>query len=205
MYKIFINDKPFIITNCSLFDNYFPTYKFEEQIFENKIKEALSNNFNGIVFKAINIEYVFEIFSKHFTFIEAAGGLVFNNYNELLLIKRLGVWDLPKGKIEIGETAQIAAIREVEEECGINGLTIKNELPNSYHVYAYKGKFALKRTYWYIMHSNFSAKLIPQIEENITQVEWYNLGKADIQKLDTYESIKEVLENCFSIGTNPNQ
>jgi len=197
MYKIFINDKPFIIANSAFTDNSFLSIDFDEKLFETKIAEVFANQFNGVVFNCNDEELVFNKFAKHFKIIEAAGGLVFNSKNQLLLIERLGVWDLPKGKIEAGEIPEIAAVREVEEECAVTRLTIENLVCKSYHTYFFKEKHILKRTYWYKMSTNFSQTLIPQTEEDITKVEWQNFTKNDIETLNTYESIKDVLSKCF--------
>lgn len=197
MYKIFINDKPFIIANSAFTDNSFPSFDFDEKLFETKIAEVFANQFTGVIFKCKDEELVFDKFAKHFKIIEAAGGLVFNSKNQLLLIERLGVWDLPKGKIEAGEIPEIAAVREVEEECAVNGLTIENLVCKSYHTYFFKEKHILKRTYWYKMNTNFNKNLVPQTEEDITKVEWQNFTKNDIETLNTYESIKDVLRNSF--------
>lgn len=197
MYKIFINDKPFIIANSTFIDNSFPNVDFDEMLFEIKMAEVFENQFTGVIFKCKDEELVFNKFTKYFKIIEAAGGLVFNSKNQLLLIERLGVWDLPKGKIDAGETPEIAAIREVEEECAVTGLTIANLICKSYHTYYFKEKHILKRTYWYKMNTYFNETLVPQAEENITKVEWQNFTKNDIEILNTYESIKDVLRKCF--------
>jgi 8-oxo-dGTP pyrophosphatase MutT (NUDIX family) len=197
MYKIFINDKPFIIANSAFTDNSFPSFDFKDKFFETKLAEVFANQFTGVIFKCKDEELVFNKFAEHFKIIEAAGGLVFNSKNQLLLIERLGVWDLPKGKIDTGETPEIAAVREVEEECAVTGLTIGNLVCKSYHTYFYKEKHILKRTYWYKMNTNFNQNLVPQTEEDITKVEWQNFSKNDIETLNTYESIKDVLRNSF--------
>ena len=44
---------------------------------------------------------------------------LYNESGEFLIIKRNGVWDLPKGKLEKGEDFETAALREVEEETGL--------------------------------------------------------------------------------------
>lgn len=199
MYKIFIDDKPFILANSDFRDISLPTFDFDRQMLEEKINEVFSQKFEGVVFKCNDIDSAFELFSAYFQVIEAAGGLVFNTRNELLLIERLGVWDLPKGKIDKGETPEIAAIREVEEECGINGLTIEKSLASSYHVYYFKNKYVLKRTYWYKMNSTFKGQLVPQMEENITKVEWRDFKETDIDTLNTYQSIKEILKGFWAI------
>ena len=88
-------------------------------------------------------------FCSRYTLIEAAGGIVYNNQDELLMIFRNGKWDLPKGKLEQGETKQQCAIREVEEECGVSGLNIINQVQNTYHTYFDNDASILKTTYWF--------------------------------------------------------
>jgi 8-oxo-dGTP pyrophosphatase MutT (NUDIX family) len=51
--------------------------------------------------------------------IKAGGGIVVNEQNEVLLIYRRGKWDLPKGKLDDGETIEECALREVKEETGL--------------------------------------------------------------------------------------
>jgi 8-oxo-dGTP pyrophosphatase MutT (NUDIX family) len=130
---------------------------------------------------------------KEFILIKAAGGVVFNNSGEVLLIKRLGKWDLPKGKIDANEGTEEAALREVEEECGIKELSIKSFLTFSFHTYKQHGYRFLKETSWYKMKSSYSGQLTPQLEENITEVKWEPFDTLDIQQLDSYLSIKDVL------------
>src|SRR5690554_3653438 len=76
----------------------------------------------------------FSLFCNSFQMIKAAGGFVKNNEGLLLFIYRLGKWDLPKGKVEEGESVEEAAIREVEEECGLKGLEIEHKVANTYHI-----------------------------------------------------------------------
>jgi len=198
MYKIFINDKPFFITNSKLnIDDNLETIFFNKTLFDSLLQSTKSNDFKGIILICDDVEMVFQLFASNYKLIEAAGGLVFNYNNELLLIERLGVWDLPKGKIDFGETPENAAIREVEEECAVNGISIEYLVCKSYHTYFFKEKHILKRTYWFKMNSSFTGLLVPQIEENITKVKWMNFTKNKIAELNTYESIKDVLKNYF--------
>lgn len=126
--------------------------------------------------------------------IEAAGGYVVNPAGEILLIFRRGKWDLPKGKLDEGENPQEAAIREVEEECGVQKLTITKKLIDTYHCYQQNNLFILKKTHWFVMTTNFKGKLIPQSEEGINKAEWRNPELlANIQN-NTYPSIQEVLD-----------
>ena len=129
--------------------------------------------------------------------IEAAGGLVFNKDGDILMIFRNGKWDLPKGKLEIGESIEECAIREVEEECGIYGLDITEKLLETYHTYNMDGEEVLKKTYWYKMKTDYSAKLIPQIEEGITKVSWIDKNQIAEKMRSSYGNISDVLNRIF--------
>ena len=136
-----------------------------------------------------------ESFCANYVLIEAAGGLVHNDANQLLMIFRNGKWDLPKGKLEVGENIEQCAIREVEEECGISGLTITQQLQETYHAYEINGQKILKCTCWFEMKSSFKGNLTPQTKEGITAVVWTD--KEDIaEKLEnSYGNIKELFLN----------
>jgi 8-oxo-dGTP pyrophosphatase MutT (NUDIX family) len=111
------------------------------------------------------------LFKNHL--IEAAGGLVTNQNGDHLFIYRNDKWDLPKGKIEKKEKTKIAAVREVEEECGIKVNNSEYGICKTYHTYIYKGEVVLKKTYWFKMRYKGNAKLVPQLEEGITDVRWF--------------------------------
>lgn len=126
--------------------------------------------------------------------IEAAGGLVTNQNGEHLFIYRNDKWDLPKGKIEKKEKTKIAAVREVEEECGIKVSKLEEKICKTYHTYIYKGEVVLKKTHWFKMAYKGKAKLVPQLEEGITDVRWFK--KEDVATIvkNTFPSIIDVLE-----------
>ena len=123
-------------------------------------------------------------------YIEAAGGTVRNKKNEFLVIHRFGIPDLPKGKIEENETPEQAAIREVEEECGIFDLKITEKAESSYHIYTHKNKKILKKTHWFRMFYEGNEIPKPQTEEEITKVEWCDKEKISEYRQQTYESLK---------------
>ncbi|WEK20651.1 MAG: NUDIX domain-containing protein [Candidatus Pedobacter colombiensis] len=126
--------------------------------------------------------------------IKAAGGLVANAKGNYLFIFRNKRWDLPKGKVENGEKMKQAALREVEEECGVKIFTNGEKLCKTYHVYTLGGKIVLKKTNWYSMTVKGVPKLIPQKEEGITKAIW--LGRTELEPIlkNTYPSIVQVLE-----------
>ena len=130
-----------------------------------------------------------DFIAKH-SLVEAAGGLVYNNHGQLLMIFRNGKWDLPKGKIEFSEDVQTCAIREVEEECGVSDLNIVRELESTYHTFSINGVSFLKRTYWFMMKTSFSFELTPQISEGITRVEWVNNKDISLRLDKSFPSIK---------------
>ncbi len=161
---------------------------------EGIVKFIQQNEGPDLILKCINVDSLFEELKSQFKYIEAAGGLIEQN-KKYLFIYRLDKWDLPKGKIDKGENPKQAAIRECEEECAITGLEIINELPSTYHIYPYKGTYALKTTYWFLMKSGFAGKLIPQTEENIEKAEW--LDADTIKSIVTKNTYPSVLDLIF--------
>ena len=134
-------------------------------------------------------------FKKKFKLIKSGGGLVLNQKKEILFIYRAKKWDLPKGKIEKGEKIRDAAIREVEEECGISDLKIIKPLLKTYHIFYSEKEQRLKQTHWYLMHSTYKGKLKPQLEEGITKVEFKNEAETQLALQNTYANIRLVLES----------
>lgn len=140
-----------------------------------------------------NVAGLWLLFKQQFELITAAGGRVQNTKGELLFIHRLGKWDLPKGKMEAGETPEQCAVREVEEECGIVNLTLGDKLPNTYHVYVQKGERILKTTYWFRMNYSGNGQLVPQTEESIEKAVWVNQHDLSEQLSNTYTSLIEII------------
>ncbi|OFX78416.1 MAG: hypothetical protein A2X12_07235 [Bacteroidetes bacterium GWE2_29_8] len=154
----------------------------------------------NIVCYCNNIETLFEKFSNHYKNVIAAGGVVFSESKSILLIKKNGYWDLPKGKIEEGENSMIAAIREVKEETGLNLILLGNHLEDTYHIYKEKNKYILKTTIWYKMYAKDHTNQIlkPQQSEGIEKVLW--MGKEEIKDIvfaKTYDNIKLILNKYF--------
>lgn len=177
------------------------TINLSKDLLNERIEKFIQQNDGpDLILKCVNVNSLFEELKTQFKYIEAAGGLIEQNNppggrtGKYLFIYRLDKWDLPKGKIDKGESPKQAAIRECEEECAITGLEIIKELPSTYHIYPYKERFALKTTYWFLMKSNFKGNLIPQTEENIEKAEWLdkNTIKKEVTK-NTYPSILDLI------------
>lgn len=111
----------------------------------------------------------------------AGGGIVTRKGDrglEILLIYRKGVWDLPKGKPDPGETIKQCARREVEEELGIDKAKVLEFLDTTVHGYKEKpDHFLVKTTHWYLMKTK-ATKFVPQKSEKITKVKWFTLKRA---------------------------
>ena len=135
-----------------------------------------------------------ESFCANYIVVKAAGGIVYNTNNQILMIFRNGIWDLPKGKLESREDIEQCAIREVEEETGVSGLIIQHKVEETYHTYMINNKRILKRTYWYIMHANLCNNLVPQTNEGITKVCWVDNDKVSEKLIHSFENIKELLK-----------
>ena len=182
MYKIYINETPLFLTSSEDAKKFGPLsdkililrYAGKKKSLLNLVNQLESTDrFEKIVVFHGDLEEMWETFCKIFKIIEAAGGTVFNKNNELLMIHRRGFWDLPKGKIDPGETPEIAAVREVQEETGVQEIELGDHLVNTLHTFQKKGKRILKKTYWYKMTTP-EMELTPQAEEDIDLAVWKN-------------------------------
>ena len=129
--------------------------------------------------------------------IEAAGGMVFNPKGELLMMLRRGQWDMPKGKLDEGETVEACALREVEEETGISNLRLNGKLQTTYHTYSFQGKTVLKPSHWFRMECTGTEDLVPQTEEDITELRWVNKVEAAALANEAFPSIREMIEKYY--------
>jgi len=134
-------------------------------------------------------------FFKKFTLIKAGGGLVTNDNNEVLLIHRRGKWDLPKGKLDKGETIEECALREVIEETGLKKISLEKPLQITYHTYHEGTKFVLKESHWYSMKASGIQNLTPQTEEDITEIKWVKPGDLNNYYKEAFPSVIDVLRD----------
>lgn len=129
--------------------------------------------------------------------IVAAGGIVQNGKGEILLQLRKGKWDLPKGKLDAGESIEECAIREVEEETGLANIHLGELVGTTLHHYTEKGKEIEKETFWYDMRVNGEQKLVPQIEEDIQELKWVKETELAPFLKNTYDNIIDIVEKYF--------
>jgi 8-oxo-dGTP pyrophosphatase MutT (NUDIX family) len=130
----------------------------------------------------------------------AAGGLVSNDNGDLLLIYRRGFWDLPKGKLDEGETIEACAVREVEEETGLTNVQLGNLVGITYHEYfdEWKQHDVVKETHWFAMHINGNQTLVPQQEEDIKDIKWVAQNDIGTYLQQTYKNIVDIINRYYS-------
>ncbi len=189
MYTIFINDAVVYLTNDYELKDKMNFFMYREVDLQTMLTRFENSTLKSVYLYDKSLDAVWAHFKSQFKIIEASGGVVCNENKAVLWIFRNDRWDLPKGKIEKGESKEIAAVREVEEECGIRNVTLKKYLNTTHHIYTYKEKRVLKISYWYTMYAD-DQHLTPQIEEGITKVAWLNVNAQKEALKDTYGTIK---------------
>lgn len=136
---------------------------------------------------------LFDEFKACFNYIEAAGGVVLRPDGKFLVMKRDGLWDLPKGKLEDKESSEVAALREVTEETGLKELRIIKPVLSTFHTYQVTKEMVLKKTKWYEMFYDGDADPVPEIAEKITEIQWVKPRMTDFIRKNTYPSVLDVL------------
>jgi len=190
MYKVFINDKPIILTNKVEQESNFKNYKLKTVNIEKAIKKLQQKDIHHIRLIGKNKDKLLKRFLKLLPNVIAGGGKVYNNKGEVLFIYRNNKWDLPKGKAESKEAINKTAIREVEEETGVKELKITKPLEMTYHIFKRNGKYRIKITYWFEMKTNYDGLLSPQENEGITKVKWLNPKQITEAMKNSYANIK---------------
>jgi len=194
MYKVFVNDKPFFLTNEIVKETDFQLFLLEST----DIKKLVINMFNNKIKKCYlyypDEKVIVKKLKEKIPVQRAGGGLVYNKKGEVLFIYRNGKWDLPKGGKEKREKMKLTAMREVEEETGVNQLRITKKLQKTYHIFKRNGIYKLKITQWYEMKTDFEGTPVGQLEEGIEKVAWLNPEQILEAMKNSYENIKLVFE-----------
>jgi len=134
-------------------------------------------------------------FKSKLPVVQAGGGLVRNQSGKMLFIFRKGKWDLPKGKIDKGETLEKGAKREVREETGVKKLQLTGLAGVTYHIFKRNDKYQLKETHWFHMTTSYTGKLKPQLQEDITKAKWKGPKKTNKALENSYGNIKYLLKD----------
>jgi len=199
--KIYFDDKPLFL--CDAIDGVIEPYihhddaVFIDELNSHTVKamihEMQQPKVHAGIFLHDDLSSLRKEFFKKFTVIQAAGGAVINGKDQLLMIFRRGKWDLPKGKLDKGESIEACALREVKEETGLSRISSSGLLTTTYHTYHEGTRFVLKESFWYRMTAENGQELIPQTEEDITEIEWVTPDELDSRLANTFPSIIDVV------------
>jgi 8-oxo-dGTP pyrophosphatase MutT (NUDIX family) len=201
MYKIYINETPLLLLEpgTAEMEHYNGTNSLimkatgkQKQFFQIIDSLEKAQRFDAVILHGDNPQGLFEAFSSLFKILEAAGGIVQNAHGDILFIYRRGYWDLPKGKIDKGETPQEAAVREVEEETGLGDVQLGQFIGTTWHTYRTPKNRILKKTYWYFMEAK-DTNLTLQSEEDIEDAAWSQPTTFFKKKKPVYKSILDIL------------
>lgn len=199
MYKVFVNEKKLLLSKQS--ENLEKTLGYEGVTTLEIALDLLENtSVKELNVFGDNIDVIWSEFQKLFRIIEAAGGIVNNPAGDILFIKRLGKWDLPKGKMEKGESREESAVREIEEETGLANVELVKFINTTYHIYVERnGDKVLKCTHWFEMNFDGEDTSKPQIEEGITEVAWKNTTQIEDEVFpSTFKNIKLIIREFWS-------
>lgn len=202
MYKVFVNEKKLLLSKQS--ENLEKTLGYENVTSLEIALDLLENtSVKELNVFGENIDEIWSEFQKLFRIIEAAGGIVNNSAGEILFIKRLGKWDLPKGKMEKGESREESAVREIEEETGLTNVELVKFINTTYHIYVERnGDKVLKCTHWFEMNFYGEDTSKPQIEEGITEVAWKNAVQIEDEVFpSTFKNIKLIVKEFRNMKT----
>jgi 8-oxo-dGTP pyrophosphatase MutT (NUDIX family) len=202
MYKtIYFNQKPLFLCDevpkeledylhreDAVFIDDLDSHSVKAMIFEMGLTKV-----NAGLFLHPDMDALLKAFKKKFTVLLAGGGLVHTPDHSVLMIFRRGKWDLPKGKLDKGETMEKCAVREVKEETGIKEISIERPLTVTYHTYHQDGKHILKESHWYLMQAASKEDLQPQEEEDIEKCEWVPIEELEPYMGHTHPSIHDVI------------
>jgi len=193
MYKVFVNDKPIILTSEISEEKLYKTYPLKYVDLPKVVRDLKRGNNKGVYLYHKNKDKLLQKFLKKFPNVIAGGGKVYNAQDKVLFIFRNDKWDLPKGRIENNESIEEGAIREVEEETGVKGLTITKPLPTTYHIFKRNRRYKIKLTYGFEMHTSYDGELLPEASEGITKVKWLGKKKQAKALKNSYANIRELL------------
>lgn len=202
MYKVFIHNHPITFIDSNQIHDFNGIFMFE-QLAVSHVKYIMelmnvTNASSQFYIIGQKPDLVMEAFFDKFEKVNAAGGIVECN-GHVLLINRNGKWDLPKGKVEKDEQLNETALREVQEETGLNHLRAIKRIEDTYHVYDTYGKDTIKKTAWYVMSVDSMQEGIPQVEEGITELKWVKKEELEDYFRDSYRNLWDIISQYLSL------
>lgn len=189
MIEIYFGERIIYLTDED--ESFYAHYENRNQL-KNLVEKFRNSEHKELYIYGSDLNTLFQNFKFLFKYEEAAGGLVLNSRQQILVIKNHGFWQLPKGHVENNETFAETAIREVTEECNISSPTVINQLPSTFHCFLINNKWHLKRTYWFKMMLKKAETPKPQKSEGITEAKW--VDKNDMTEIynNSYKNLAPI-------------
>ena len=113
-----------------------------------------------------------------------------NSFYVLLIHHNLGHWGFPKGHVELGETHEETALREVFEETSINPYIIdgfKEKL-------TYSPKKNISKDVYFYVGITKEDNLVPQLSE-VSEAKFTEIGEA--RNIITFDNEKELYDKAI--------
>ena len=194
MYKVFVNQKEIILTSTAPKGKGVKVLPLKSTPFKNIIRIIRTTRVKRLYLMHDNPKKLLSGFKKKLPVTIAAGGVVQNEEGKLLFIYRKKRWDLPKGRIDKGETLEGAAKREVKEETGVKKIKVGKLAGVTYHVFKRNNRYQLKETHWFFMKTSYKGVLTPEFKEDITKASWKNKSKTAKAIKKTYPNIEDLFD-----------
>ena len=194
-YKVFINTKLMILTTSLPKSKHALVLPLAATSFQTILQVLKDTKAKKIYLIGHDPATLLGTFKSKLPVIQAGGGLVRNQSGKMLFIFRKGKWDLPKGKIDKGETLEKGAKREVKEETGVKKLQLNGLAGVTYHIFKRNDKYQLKETHWFHMTTTYTGKLKPELQEDITKAKWKGPKKTVKALENSYGNIKYLLKD----------
>jgi len=194
MYKVFVNERPLILTDKIVTEGDGEYFMMNGDQVLAAVKALRKKKLPKAYVYHPNREEILNKFTEYVPRVVAAGGVVTNESGKLF-IYRNEKWDLPKGVCKKKESLMECAIREVEEETGVQNLTIENFLRTTYHIFKRKGKLRLKEVHWYAMKTDYDGELVGEETEGIEKVKWKGPKKIRLALENSYINIRILFEH----------
>jgi ADP-ribose pyrophosphatase YjhB (NUDIX family) len=194
MYKVFVNQKEIILTSTAPKGKGVKVLPLKSTPFKNIIRIIRTTRVKRLYLMHDNPRKLLSGFKKKLPVTIAAGGVVQHEEGKLLFIYRKKRWDLPKGRVDKGETLEGAAKREVKEETGVKKIKVGKPAGVTYHVFKRNNRYQLKETHWFFMKTSYEGVLTPEIKEDITKATWKNKSKTAKAIKNTYPNIEDLFD-----------
>ena len=194
MYKVFVNQKEIILTSTAPNGKGVKVLPLKSTPFKNIIRIIRTTRVKRLYLTHDNPKKLLSGFKKKLPVTIAAGGVVQHEEGKLLFIYRKKRWDLPKGRVDKGETLEGAAKREVKEETGVKKIKVGKLAGVTYHVFKRNNRYQLKETHWFFMKTSYKGVLTPEFKEDITKASWKNKSKTAKAIKKTYPNIEDLFD-----------